>query len=74
MRHDTEDRWLNLKKLQELKPSLTPEQRRLKLVLQILGYVFFAAVLFTCKSFSDAAAIAYTRRFFNATEIATRSF
>ena len=46
MRHDTEDRWLNLKKLQELKPSLTPEQRRLKLALQILGYVFFAAVLF----------------------------
>ncbi len=43
MRHETEERWLNLKRLQALKPGLNPEQRRLQLVLQILGYVFLAA-------------------------------
>lgn len=46
MPEDSKDRWLNLKKLQALRPSLTPEQRKLKLVLQILGYVFLAAMLF----------------------------
>ncbi|MGH7491272.1 MAG: GMC family oxidoreductase N-terminal domain-containing protein [bacterium] len=45
MRHDIEDRWLNLKKLQALRPALTPEQRMLKRVLQILGFVFLAATL-----------------------------
>ncbi len=35
----------NLRKLQSLRPALTAEQRKLKLVLQVLGYVFFAAVL-----------------------------
>ena len=35
---------------------------------------FFAAVLFTCKSFSDDDAVAYTRQIFSATEVATRLF
>jgi S-adenosylmethionine decarboxylase len=35
---------------------------------------FFAVVLFTCKRFSVARALEFTRRFFSATELEHRSF
>jgi S-adenosylmethionine/arginine decarboxylase-like enzyme len=38
------------------------------------GQKFFSIVIYTCKGFDEAAAIDYTRNFFQSTEIAYQSF